>query len=110
MPGATTRVRAFGPALLTNASATKITVAAGTTMEIRQIHISNGSTSAATLTISIGADAAGTRIADALPIPANSVLDLWGPYYLLAAEILAAFSGTTGVLTMTCDGSTTVTG
>ena len=110
MPGATTRTRLFGPALLTNATATKITAAAGTTVEIRQIHISNGSTAAATLTISIGADAAGTRIVDAESIPANSTREYWGPYYLAAAEVLAAFSGTTGVLTMTVDGSNTVTG
>lgn len=110
MPGATTRKRLFGPALLTSATATKYTAPAGSTAVIRKFHVSNGSTAAATLTISIGADAAGTRIVDAESIPANSTREYWGPETLAAAELIAAFSGTTGVLTLTIDGEETLTG
>lgn len=110
MPGATTRKRLFGPALLTNAAATKYTTPASTLTEVRQIHVSNGSTAAATLTISIGSDAAGTRIVDAQSIPANSTIDFWGPYYLAAAEVIQALSGTTGVLNLTIDGNETLLG
>lgn len=100
-----TKKRLFGPALLTNASATKYTTPSATLTEIRLLHVSNGTTSAATVTVSIGADAAGTRIIDAESIPPNSTREYWGPHYLAAAEILAAFSGTTGVVTLTVEGS-----
>lgn len=112
MAGATTRKRLFGPALLTSATATKYTAPALTLTAVNQIRVSNGSTAAATLTISIGADAAGTRINDAESIPANSVKDYYfSPGLILAtAELIAAFSGTTGVLTLTMFGSETVLG
>jgi hypothetical protein len=57
-----------------------------------------------TFTLSIGADAAGTRLFGALSIPANSERSFWGPYTLVAAEIIQALGGTTNILTLTIDG------
>lgn len=101
--------RLSGPALITNSVVTKYTTPAATRTVIRHIRIQNNSGSAATVTISIGADAAGTRIADAVSIPAvgaGSVnyVDWWGPYTLEATEIVQAVAGTTNVLNMTVDG------
>ena len=99
-----TAKRLSGPSLVTNAAATQYTCPASTITTIKNIHVFNGSASAATFTLSIGADAAGTRIFDALSIPANSPYDSFGPFVLSAAEIIQAFSGTNNVLTLTIDG------
>ena len=102
---AVTGSRLFGPALLSNAAATKYTAPASTTVKIQNIHVFNDSGTAATFTMSIGADAAGTRIFDAISIPPNSPYDSYGPFYLAAGEIVQAFSGTNNVLTLTLDGT-----
>jgi hypothetical protein len=96
--------RLSGPGQLTNATVTKYTTPAGARAIVRHIHVSNPSGSAVTLTMSIGADAAGTRIFDAYSIAANSVFDHFCYYVLAAAEIIAAQAGTTLVLTLTIDG------
>jgi hypothetical protein len=96
--------RLFGPALLTAATATKYTVPASTKTVIRHIHVSNNSAGAVPLTISIGADAAGTRIFDAVPIPGLSVQDYYGYWVVEAAEVIAAFGGTTNLLNLTLNG------
>lgn len=96
--------RMSGPALVTNLAVTKYTVPASRRGIIRHIHVQNPSGSAITFTMSIGADAAGTRIFDAFSIAANSVLDHFCYYVLEAAEILQALAGTTNILTLTIDG------
>ncbi len=96
--------RLYGPAQLTGSTATKYTVPSLTKTRIRHIHVSNPSGAAVNLTISIGADAAGTRIFDAFPIAANDVLDDFGVYVMDAAEILAAFASTASTLVITIDG------
>ncbi len=96
--------RMAGPAQVSNAAATKYTVAAGRRGIIRHIHVQNPSGSAVTFTASIGADAAGTRIFDAFSIGANAILDHFCYYVLEAAEILQAFAGTNNILTLTVDG------
>ena len=107
---ARTPKRLNGPALVTNASVTKYTVPASTKTVLRHIHVQNPSGSAVTLTVSIGADAAGTRIFDAYSIPAAaagvsaSVFDHWCYYVLEATEIVAAQAGTTNILTLTLNG------
>lgn len=101
---ASTPKRLFGPAQLTGSAATKYTVPAGTKTILRQIHVSNPSVSAATFTLSIGADAAGTRVYDAYSIAAGSVLDVWCYFVLEAAEIVQSFSGTASVLVLILDG------
>lgn len=107
---ARTPKRLSGPALVTNSVVTKYTCPALTKTVLRHIHAQNPSGSAVTLTISIGADAAGTRILDAFSIPAAaagvtaSVLDLWCYYVIDAAEIVQAVAGTTNIVTLTLDG------
>ena len=107
---ARTPLRLSGPGQLTNAAVTKYTVPAVTKTIVRHIHVENPSGSAVTFTMSIGADAAGTRIFDAYSIPAaaagvtNSVFDHYCYYVLEAAEIIQAFAGTTLVLVLTIDG------
>ncbi len=96
--------RLAGPALITNSVVTKYTCPALTKTLIRHIHVQNPSGSPVTLTISIGADAAGTRIFDAYSIAAGAVLDHFGIYVVDAAEIVQAVAGTTNILTMTIDG------
>jgi hypothetical protein len=102
----TTRKRLFGPAQLTNAAATKYTVPPLTKARITHIHVENPG-AATTLTMSIGADAAGTRIFDALAIPAGAqgtVPYPWVNFVMEAAEILQAYAGNTLQLTLTIDG------
>jgi hypothetical protein len=101
---ARTPKRLFGPALLTNVTATKYTVPALTKTIIRHIHVTNPSAGTVNLTVSIGADAAGTRIFDAYPIAAYASLDFYGYWVLDVAEILAAFGSSTNVLNLTCNG------
>jgi hypothetical protein len=101
--------RVHGPAQVSNAAATKYTVPALTKAVIRHIHVSNPSGSPVTFTLSIGADAAATRVYDAYSIPAAaagvsaSVFDDWGPYELEPAEIVQAFAGTNNILVLTID-------
>lgn len=95
--------RASGPALVSNAAATKYTVPTGRRAVIRHLHVNNPTGSAATFTWSIGADAAGTRELDAFSILAGTSLDDFGPYTMEAGEILQAFSGTNNVLVLHLD-------
>lgn len=96
--------RFAGPALVSNAAATKYTVPANRRACIRHIHVSNPTGGAVTFTASIGADAAGTRIFDAYSIAAGTILDHYCKYDLEATEILQAFAGTNNVLTLIIDG------
>jgi len=100
--------RLHGPALVSNTAATKFTVAANEKNIVRHIHVSNPTVSAVAFTASIGTDAAGTRIFDALSIPAASVFDHFGLYVLEETEIFQAFAGTNNVLTLTIDGERSV--
>jgi hypothetical protein len=101
---AKTAKRLAGPAQISNAAATKYTCPALTKAVIRHIHVQNPSASAVTFTMSIGADAAATRIFDAYSIAANSIFDHFGIYIVDAAEIVQALAGTNNILTLTIDG------
>lgn len=101
---ARTPKRLAGPALVSNAAATKYTAPALTTAVVRMIQVSNPTASVVDLTLSIGADAAGTRIFDGYPIPADSVFPFHCYHVLAAAEIIQAFAGTNNVLTLTIEG------
>jgi hypothetical protein len=96
--------RLHGPALVTNAAATKYTVPAVTKTIIRHIHVQNPTGGAVTFTLSIGADAAAVRIFDALSLPAGTPFEHFCYYVLEAAEVIQALAGTTNVLTLTIDG------
>ena len=96
--------RVHGPALVTDAAATKYTVPADTKFILRHIHVQNPSASIVDFTMSIGTDAAATRIYDGYSIPADSILDVWVYIPLVAAEIIQALAGTTNILTLTLSG------
>lgn len=107
---ARTPKRLFGPAQLTNAAATKYTVPSATKTIVRHLHVENPSGAAVGFTLSIGADAAGTRLFDAYSIPAaaagvtGSVFDHYCYYILETTEIIQAFASTASVLVLTIDG------
>lgn len=108
MPRIATRLA--GPAQVSNAAATKFTVAANEKNIVRHIHVSNPSGGAVTFTASIGADAAATRIFDAYSIAAGAVLDHYCYYVLEETEIFQALSGTNNILTLTIDGERSILG
>lgn len=78
---------------------TLYTVAASTTIIVRQIQITNTTSTAATFKMSIGADAAGTRLFSDFSVAANDVLEWTGFLVLAAGETLRAQQGTSGALT-----------
>lgn len=96
--------RMHGPAQVSNAAADKYTVAANRRGIVKHIHVMNPSGGAVTFTLSIGADAAATRIFDAESIAANGKLDHYCYYILEAAEKIQALSGTNNILVLTIDG------
>lgn len=108
--------RLYGPALIATGPATVYTVPAGEAAVLRHIHVSNPSGSIVTLTLSIGADAAGTRLWQTYNIPAagagvtDSVRDI--PVYIpmAAAEILTLSAGTNNILNITISGERIVLG
>jgi len=100
----TTNKRLAGPALLTNAAATKYTTPASCVTKVQHIHVENPTGSVILFTLSIGVDAAGTRIYDQFVIGAGQVLDQFCLYILNAGDVLQAFANTAGVATLTIDG------
>lgn len=96
--------RLAGPAQVSNAAATKYTVPALTKTVLRHIHVNNPSGGAVTFTLSVGADAAGTRLYDAYSIAAGGQLSVFVYVVLEPAEIVQALSGTNNVLVLTLDG------
>lgn len=96
--------RLSGPTLLTAVAATQYTVPAATTTSVRNIHAANNTTQPATFTLSIGADAAGTRFFPAVTVQPNDVYDWQGLLVLNPAEIVQAYSGTASALILTMSG------
>jgi hypothetical protein len=100
---ARTPTRISGPALVSNSAATKYTVPASTTALVRSIHVSNPTSSAVDFTLSIGTDAAGTRLYDGYSIPADTAKTFWCYHAVATGEIIQAFAGTNNVITLTID-------
>jgi hypothetical protein len=104
---ARTPTRIVGPAQIATGPTTVYTVPASTLTVIRQIHISNPSGSPVTYTISITADAVGTRLWSTYSIPAaaagviDSVRDHFMYMPMVAGDILTVSAGTNNVLTIT---------
>jgi len=107
---AKTAKRLVGPALIATGPTTVYTVPALTKTIIRHIHLSNPSGSPVTLTLSIGADAAGTRLWETYSIPAaaagvvDSVREIYMYLIMDAAEILTISAGTNNILNITISG------
>lgn len=108
--------RLAGPAQIATGPVNIYTVPALTKTIVRHVHVSNPSASPVTLTLSIGASAAGTRLMDAFSIPAaapgvtNSVQDIFWYQVMEAAEVLAAAAGTNNILVITVNGDEIVLG
>ena len=96
--------RFAGPQQLTGAAATVYTApAAGARIE--NIHVSNPSGAPVAFTLSVGTDAAASRMWDAYPVPAGEVVERNVYLVLGAGEIIQAFASTGGVLDLTLDGT-----
>lgn len=103
-----TNKRLFGPGQITNAAVTKYTVPALTKTLVRHLHAYNQDAAQRTLTVSIGADAAGTRLFDAYPIAAKTPFD-WYPFLVMdAAEIMQAYADVTLMVNLTANGTESV--
>lgn len=102
--------RLAGPALVATGPATVYTVPASTKTIVRQIHIQNPSASPVTFTLSLGADAVGTRLWTTYSIPAaaagvtDSVRDIFMYMVMEAAEIIQMAAGTNNILNVSIFG------
>lgn len=101
---ARTPTRLAGPAALAGSAATIYTVPGATTTVMRHIHFSNPSAGAIDITLSIGADAAGTRLFDDFEIAADSVYEHFCYHVLDAAEIVQAWAATAATVVITVSG------
>jgi len=108
--------RLAGPALVATGPTTIYTVPALTKTILRYIQLSNPSASPVTFTLSIGADAAGTRLWSAYSIPAaaagvtDNVRQIFLYVIMDAAEILTVSAGTNNILNITVNGDEIVLG
>lgn|SRR3990167_1647572 len=96
--------RLSGPSQLGTGAATLYTSAASTTTIIRHILACNTSTAAVTLTLSVGADAAGTRFVHSITIAPKVTWEWKGFLVLAAAELIQGYSDTASALTTTING------
>lgn len=67
---ADTLARLVGPKTLETSTTAQYN-STGKTVSILEVHLSNPTTADINFTMSIGADAAGTRLFDAFPVPGN---------------------------------------
>lgn len=108
--------RLYGPAQVATGPTTVYTVPALTTARVTHVHVHNPSGSPVTLTLSIGADAAGTRLISAQSIPAaaagvtGNMLDWYWSTPMTTGEILTLSAGTNNILTIVIDGEEYVAG
>lgn len=108
--------RLYGPAQVATGPTTVYTVPALTKTIIRQIHVSNPSASPVTLTLSVGADAAATRLLSTYSIPAaaagvtDSVRDIFMYLVMDVAEILTLSAGTNNILVIVVTGDEIILG
>lgn len=96
--------RLVGPSQLAASAATVYTVPASTTALLRNLHVCNTGSSPATLTVSIGADAAGTRLWNAVTVQPGGWLDWTGFMVMTATEVLQAYASAASTLTLTVSG------
>lgn len=101
---ARTPKRLAGPAQLTTAAATKITVPSTCKSILRHIHFYNADTVARLVTLSIGNDAAATRLLDGYSIPAGSPYDHYCYHVVDGAEVVQALADAASKVTLTING------
>jgi hypothetical protein len=97
--------RIVGPRQLAAAAATVYTVPTGMKAELRSVDLNNPSGSLRKVTLSVGSDAAGTRILDLLDIPAGESLNLRRGinHTLTEGEVLQAYADSASVVVATID-------
>lgn len=96
--------RLYGPALVATGPATVYTVPAAIKVVVRHIHVANTTAAAVTFTMSVGADAAGTRLFPAYSIAAGATLDFFCYLPMVATEIITLSAGANNILTVTIAG------
>lgn len=96
--------RLYGPAVVATGPTTVYTVGPGLKALVRQVHVANTTAAAVTFTMSVGADAAGTRLFPAYSIAAGATLDFFCYLNMVAAEIITVSAGTNNILTVTIMG------
>lgn len=104
---ATTKALLYGPALVATGPTTLFTTPATEMDVIQVIWVSNPTASAVSLTVSIGADAAATRIIGTnttANIPANAVTPFYGPFMVPVGTAVTASAGTNNVLNISIHG------
>ena len=101
-----TASRLYGPAQPGTGNATLYTVAAATTTIIRNIHITNTTGTAATISLAINGTAATAANCwlYTLSIPANGSYDWSGFLALATTDTLQGLQGTGSALTLTVSG------
>lgn len=93
--------RVYGPAQPGTSAATIYTAGGRSKTHIVCIHICNTTSAEASITMSIGTDAANTRLLSGTKVPANGLLVLNGSWFLDSDEFIQAFQGTSSALTVT---------
>lgn len=93
--------RLIGPLLLSTSAATLYSVPTGRRATISHVRLVNNTSSPVDVTMSIGADAAGTRIWDSKTLEADRSLSVKGPFTMEAGEVFQAFAGTSSAVTIT---------
>jgi hypothetical protein len=106
---ARTKSAIYGPALVATGPTTLFTAGASELIEVQLISVSNPTGAAVNLTLSVGADAAGTRILGTntvANIPANTPtpVQIVGPIYVPAGTVFTASASTNNVLNIKIDG------
>src|SRR3990167_843151 len=96
--------RLYGPTQLGTGAATIYTSPAPTITIVRHIIACNTASVAAQFTLSIGADAAGTRIVPTITIGNGATFEIKGFIVLAAAETLQAYSDTANAIVLTVNG------
>lgn len=101
---ARTPVRFAGPAQLTTSAATQYTVPEGFSAILRAMRYSNPTDVDVGVTVSIGADAAGTRIVDQFTVTANAIVLHWCYEVLVEDEIIQAKASLASSVVLTLNG------
>lgn len=96
--------RFTGPAQLSSSASTLYTCPTGMKARILHIHASNPSASPVDLTLSIGADAAGTRVYDGFPLDPDQIEHNYDPFDLAAGDIIQGFASSPSTVVLTITG------
>lgn len=95
--------RWYGPAQPGTSAGDLFTVSTGSG-HITCINVANTTATDATITVSIGNDAVGTRILDRVTVPGRDTLVVNGYWFLANGEKMQGLQGTASALTLTISG------